>query len=225
LLIRVQVATSIKLTMFRQLLLPLDPNNESIITHSDKLIIIACCCSSLNRPDLLCQLPLSSLVLAQKVGHTTALTFKVKSAIFKISAVVGLGKTINSLAALPNIDLPHTRPSTHAEIQAKAHERFARVYTTQTTKLCASLDASHPQMTDLIQFTYGNILANDAYLSFYETEIALIAAVVMDGGIVEERQGFSHKRALKIGGYSEEVIERLVEFSKSVKRAVLGSSL
>jgi hypothetical protein len=51
------------------------------------------------------------------------------------------------------------------------------------------------------------------------------SAIFCDGGIVEVRQGFSHRRALIVNRYSREVVDRLVVFSRAVKALILGSSL
>lgn len=146
--------------------------------------------------------------------------------LFKLSSVLGLGKTINALAMLPGrADLQTADPENSADpdaLAARANALFDKVYTSQAEKLKASLASSHPRLLPLVLHFYGNVLSLDQDpLCFQETEIAIVACAVCEGGILLDRQGFSHKRALEKNGFGH-LIAPVVELSGLIKQCILS---
>lgn len=177
----------------------------STSTLPSSLLIICCALASLNRPDLI---PTFDAGLAPKVNE----------ALWKISTVSGIPKTINALQVI------HSRfgsLNTSRSMKLRNEkEFFGKVYGSVAEKLLLRLDSYHPRLKSTILNSYGQILADFSVLDEIETETCLIAALIVQGGLVEERQGFSHKRALISFGMKEEQLSGIIQLAKKVQTFV-----
>ncbi|KAJ3225409.1 hypothetical protein HK099_006867 [Clydaea vesicula] len=208
--------------------LPLQFENK-LSAEKISLIVNAVLCS-LNITNLILPFNLKTFELNFKsVDEKRIIIEKVKETFYKISCVVGFPKSINALEQLKvlifdfesNIENVKIRNRTRVQqvqenITSSGLDLFKTVYGKNSTAVLKKLQASHVDLVETILYNYGLILSDMSMLSVIETEFVLIAALKVQGGMIE-KQAFSHILGAVNVGASKVEVDSAVELIEKIK--------
>ncbi|KAJ1860654.1 hypothetical protein H4R99_007840 [Coemansia sp. RSA 1722] len=152
-----------------------------------------------------------------------------RESIMKMTAIIGMPRTINALTSLMSIvdsgselsselsKLPSPRSSTaynYDQIRNRGKQLFASVYDRHADVVEGKLRALYPDLAEvIIADAFGRLLSETRYLNGCETELCAIGSLVPQNVPAQLK---SHCIGAKRLGASEEMIQAALRLAKAV---------